>query len=124
MASHAALRRTGEPADLTRIFGADFTTAVAALPVGEWSAPIASAYGLHIVRVEARLPAAPPPFEDVRGQLLHAWLRDAPRRPARAPASRRCAAAEAGAGGALARGARARGPRPVATMPRCMQAPY
>ena len=64
------------PAELTRIFGADFTTAVAALPVGEWSAPIASAYGLHIVRIDARLPSAPPPFEDVRGQLLHAWLRD------------------------------------------------
>jgi len=63
-------------ADLTRVFGADFATTVAALPVGQWSPPIASSYGLHLVWVEERLAAAPPPFEEVRGQLLHAWLRE------------------------------------------------
>ena len=63
-------------AELRRIFGAELAAAVAALPVGEWSSPIASSYGEHIVLVEERLASAPPPFEDVRGQLLHAWLRE------------------------------------------------
>lgn len=62
--------------ELGRIFGPTFPAEVAALPIGEWSAPIASAYGLHVVRVETRLPAGAPPYESVRGQLLHAWLRE------------------------------------------------
>ena len=62
--------------ELGRIFGPAFATEVAALPIGEWSAPIASAYGLHVVRVETRRPAGAPPYESVRGQLLHAWLRE------------------------------------------------
>ena len=64
------------PAELARTFGAGFAEAVAALPTGGWSAPIPSAYGLHLVWIEDRLAAAPPPFEAVRNQVLHAWLRD------------------------------------------------
>lgn len=62
-------------AELTRIFGPTFAAAALALPPRQWSAPIASSYGLHIVWVDERLAGAPPPFETVRGQLLHAWLR-------------------------------------------------
>lgn len=63
-------------AELARIFGPAFAAAVMTLPVGEWSAPIPSPYGLHLVRVAARSDAAPLPFDAVRGQLLHAWLRE------------------------------------------------
>lgn len=63
-------------AELERIFGPGFAAAAFALPAGEWSAPIASTYGLHVVRVEERLAGGLPPFESVHGQLLHAWLRD------------------------------------------------
>jgi hypothetical protein len=63
-------------ADLARVFGARFADAVAVLPAGQWSAPIASPYGLHLVWIEARLPAASPPYEAVRNQVLHAWLRE------------------------------------------------
>jgi hypothetical protein len=63
-------------AELARVFGAAFADAVAALPVGQWSEPLPSSYGLHLVWVEERLAAAPPPFETVRGQVLHAWLRE------------------------------------------------
>jgi hypothetical protein len=62
--------------DLARVFGAGFADAVTALPVGRWSRPISSAYGLHLVWVEERLAPAPAPFEAVRNQVLHAWLRD------------------------------------------------
>jgi hypothetical protein len=62
--------------ELSRIFGPAFATAAIALPPHQWSAPIASSYGLHIVWIEERLDPAPQPFADVRGQLLHAWLRE------------------------------------------------
>lgn len=39
---------------LKRDFGADFAEAVQKLPAGEWSAPLASSFGLHLVRVTAR----------------------------------------------------------------------
>jgi hypothetical protein len=63
-------------AELLRTFGPAFTAALAALPTRQWSGPIASAYGLHLVWIEERRAAAAPPFADVRGQLLHAWLRE------------------------------------------------
>ena len=44
-------------------FGADFARAVLELPVGVWSDPVPSSYGLHIVFVHERFqrPAAPSP---------------------------------------------------------------
>lgn len=61
--------------EVTRVFGAAFAERIASLPVGDWSGPIESAYGMHVVRVEARIAGGPPPFESVRGQVLHEWLR-------------------------------------------------
>lgn len=63
-------------AELTRIFGPGFAEAVAALPAGQWSGPVRSTYGLHLVWIEQRQPPAPAPFAAVRNQVLHAWLRE------------------------------------------------
>lgn len=63
-------------AELARIFGAGFADAVAELPVGQWSAPLPSTYGLHLVWVAERHAAEPAAFESVRNQVLHAWLRE------------------------------------------------
>lgn len=41
-------------AGLKRDFGPDFSDAVQRLPLAQWSAPIASGFGLHLVRVTAR----------------------------------------------------------------------
>lgn len=62
--------------ELARVFGAGFAEQAMALSPGEWSGPIDSAYGVHLVRIESRLAGGPPAFEAVRGQLLHAWLRE------------------------------------------------
>ncbi len=40
--------------EMERVFGADFAEEVLPLPIGEWSEPVASPYGLHVVRVNAR----------------------------------------------------------------------
>lgn len=61
---------------LARTFGAAFAAAVFAQPVGEWRGPIASSYGLHLVRVEAHLPAEVPELDRVRSRVLHAYLRE------------------------------------------------
>lgn len=67
---------------LARVFGAGFARDVAALPIGAWSGPVASAYGVHLVRVAERLPGGVPPLDAVRGRVVHALL--AERRDTRA----------------------------------------
>jgi hypothetical protein len=62
--------------DLERFFGADFAQTVDAAPVGEWTGPIASAYGLHLVWVHARETGPVPALDAVRGRVVHAWLRE------------------------------------------------
>lgn len=55
--------------ELDRLFGAGLAAAVFALAQGVWSEPIESAYGLHLVRVEAIEAAEIPSFESVRARL-------------------------------------------------------
>jgi parvulin-like peptidyl-prolyl isomerase len=52
-----------------KLFGAEFTAALATQPVGSWSGPIRSPYGLHLVFVHAATTARPPALEDVRAQV-------------------------------------------------------
>lgn len=62
------------PADLVRDYGAGFAKAVQAAPVGTWIGPLASPYGLHLVRVEGRQGAETAPFDSVRGDVRDAWI--------------------------------------------------
>jgi len=55
--------------DLERSFGARFGASIFALPVGEWSAPIASAYGVHLVRIEETEAGRLPPLSAVSDRL-------------------------------------------------------
>ncbi|WEX86474.1 peptidylprolyl isomerase [Sinorhizobium garamanticum] len=54
-------------------FGQAFADAVFTLSSGEWSGPIESAYGLHLVRVYEATPGEVPPFEDVKAEVLDRW---------------------------------------------------
>lgn len=56
--------------DLAKMFGVQFAATVMDLPVGVWSGPVASAYGLHLVRIETKQPPQVPAFDAVRGQVL------------------------------------------------------
>jgi peptidyl-prolyl cis-trans isomerase C len=60
--------------DLTRDYGPDYARAVQAAPLGAWAGPVASAYGMHVIRVESRQGAAVAPFEQVRADVRDAWL--------------------------------------------------
>ena len=51
---------------IANTFGPEFKDSVLELPVGEWAGPVASAYGLHLVRVDAMTPGRIPVLEEVR----------------------------------------------------------
>ena len=67
------------PTDISSIgetFGPDFAAAVSAAPPGLWSGPVASPFGLHLVRVSEHRPARPPALSEVRDVVLREWTYD------------------------------------------------
>jgi len=56
----------GPLSEVTRAFGSEFAGRVDALPPGEWTGPVESPYGLHLVLVSERVAAAGPSLADVR----------------------------------------------------------
>jgi hypothetical protein len=54
-------------------FGPDFAEALKRAPDKAWSLPIASAYGLHLVRVTAVEPGRVPPLDEVRAEVMREW---------------------------------------------------
>jgi len=51
-------------------FGREFAAALFALPTGEWSDPIPSGFGLHLVRISEHRDERIPAFDEVRGDVL------------------------------------------------------
>ncbi len=70
--------------DLAAVFGTAFVHALDRAPLGEWSGPIASGFGMHLVRVDARTPARMPALAEVRDDVERDWLRDRTQRANRA----------------------------------------
>lgn len=62
--------------EIDRRFGPGFGAAVAAAEPGAWVGPVRSSYGLHLVHVVERLPGGLPRLDEVRGRVLHRWLRE------------------------------------------------
>jgi hypothetical protein len=62
-----------EPAEITRIFGEDFSKRLFALEQGPWQGPVISGYGLHLVRVVDKVAASLPEFADVVDQVRSDW---------------------------------------------------
>lgn len=60
--------------ELDRDYGPQFAGAVHGAAVGAWIGPVPSAYGLHLIRVERRLPPVIPPLAQVRREVREAWL--------------------------------------------------
>jgi len=54
-------------------FGADFARAIEALPEGEWSGPVTSGYGLHLVRVTGRKAGEIPTLAQARAAVEREW---------------------------------------------------
>ena len=70
------LPRTMESAsanEVAGVFGSEFAKDVLALSGDGWSDPVASSFGLHLVRVNARTPARDPELGEVRAQVMREW---------------------------------------------------
>jgi hypothetical protein len=65
---------------LDRDFGKGFGEALVGLPIGEWAGPVASGYGLHLVRVRERIESRLPSLEEVRERVLVDYMDERRRR--------------------------------------------
>jgi hypothetical protein len=61
---------------VARDFGDRFAERLPSLAVGKWSGPIESAFGLHLVRVDAFRPSAIPPLAEVQRTVAREWERE------------------------------------------------
>jgi hypothetical protein len=59
--------------EIAATFGAEFAAALPAQPVGKWSGPVASGYGLHLVRVDKVEPAPAPALDEIRPLVEREW---------------------------------------------------
>ena len=59
---------------LSREYGANFADALKTLPVGTWSGPVSSSFGVHLIRVTARRGTTTLPFADVKNEVREAYL--------------------------------------------------
>jgi parvulin-like peptidyl-prolyl isomerase len=57
--------------DLEKVFGTDFTAEVVSLTEGEWSGPVRSGFGLHVVKVYDRVPGRIPELAEVRDKVAN-----------------------------------------------------
>lgn len=62
------------PFEISRLLGERFTEAVSGLPVGVWSGPVESGFGLHLVLVTERAEGRAPALEEVRREVERDWL--------------------------------------------------
>jgi len=61
---------------VARDFGELFAVALASAPEGKWLGPVPSAYGLHLVRIDRRVPAEIPPLAAIRRDVQREWEND------------------------------------------------
>lgn len=59
-----------ETQEITALFGGEFAAELGALRVGEWSGPVASSYGVHLVRIDERGRVQPAGFDAVRAIVV------------------------------------------------------
>jgi PPIC-type PPIASE domain len=58
---------------IATIFGDVFVDGLAELPIEEWSGPVESAFGLHLVHIATRTHAEAPPLDEVRDAVARDW---------------------------------------------------
>jgi hypothetical protein len=59
--------------EITRQLGPDGFAAISAAPIGQWTGPLRSGVGLHLILLRKLQPASPALFEDQRSQIENDW---------------------------------------------------
>ena len=65
--------RNAPQRDVARVFGRDFAVRLLDLPTEEWTGPVRSGYGFHLVYLEARTRGEVAALEDVRDAVAREW---------------------------------------------------
>jgi hypothetical protein len=65
--------KAASAADVAQHFGKEFPKKLSGLPVGRWSGPVESGYGLHLVLVRERTAGRAPPLAEVRDAVVSEW---------------------------------------------------
>jgi hypothetical protein len=60
--------------EVARDFGDGFAREVASLTAGEWSGPVRSPFGAHLVKVDSRTEARVPELAEIRDEVLRDYL--------------------------------------------------
>jgi len=60
--------------DIKRAFGPEFAQSIDHVALGQWTGPLKSSYGLHLVFVHHRTPGATPDLDAVREKVEQNWL--------------------------------------------------
>ncbi len=60
--------------ELARHFGSQFADSLSQLEQGEWTGPVRSGFGLHLVRIDNFIPARDPELIEVREKVKIEWL--------------------------------------------------
>ncbi len=59
--------------EIDGMFGTGFFDGLMQIPAEYWSGPVQSGYGLHLIRIEERLPARLPPLDEIRDFAEREW---------------------------------------------------
>ena len=65
--------QSASPQVIANAFGSDLAGQILEAPVGQWTGPLQSGFGLHLVRVDDRKAGAIPTFEKIRPIVLREW---------------------------------------------------
>jgi hypothetical protein len=65
--------REKTPQEIDAAFGVDFAAAVSTHEPGTWFGPVASGYGLHLVRIDARISATLPALSEIKARVRADW---------------------------------------------------
>ena len=65
--------QAASPQAIANTFGSDFAAQIDEAPVGQWSGPLQSGFGLHLVRVDERVAGALPVLDQIRPIVLREY---------------------------------------------------
>jgi parvulin-like peptidyl-prolyl isomerase len=68
-----ATMELASPQAIANTFGDAFVQQVDAAPVGQWSGPVESSFGLHLVLVDERGAVRTPTLDEIRPIVLREW---------------------------------------------------
>ncbi len=61
------------PQEIASTFGEDFALQLDEAPVGQWTGPLRSSFGWHVLRVAERIPGAAPSLQQIRPIVAREW---------------------------------------------------